>query len=83
MNRLNHRIIKFAFIFLGSVGTILFLRWVVVPMLPVTAAHPSLFRKSLNFGLGLLAFALIVSAVVSGIAVVYCVPQALRDRKGS
>jgi hypothetical protein len=69
-HRLTHRVIKFAFIFLGSVGTILFLRWVVVPMLPLAPAHPSLLYKSFNFGLGLFAFALIIAAIVSGIVLV-------------
>jgi hypothetical protein len=70
--RLTQRVVKFTFIFLGSVGTILFLRWVVVPMLPLTPAHPSLLHKSFNFGLGLFAFALIVAAAVYGIALVSC-----------
>jgi len=69
---LTQRVIKFTFIFLGSVGTILFLRWVVVPMFPLTPAHPSLLRKSFNFGLGLFGFGLIVVAAVSGIALVSC-----------
>ena len=66
--RLN-RVSKFAFIFLGSVGTILFIR-VGRPMFPFTNTSP--VERFLNFALGLFGFGLIVAAVASGIAVVYC-----------
>ena len=69
MFRLAPRVLKFTFIFLGSVGTILCLRWVVVPMLPMPA-HALFLAKSFDFGLGLFGFALIVVAAVSFCALV-------------
>ena len=78
-NRLTNRVIKFAFIFLGSIGTILFIRWFVAPLV-FSDGPPSLLRKSLTVGIGLFAFALIVAAASSGIAIVYCLLQALRTR---
>ncbi len=73
------RVIKFAFIFLGSVGTILFFRWIVGPMLPITSTHP-LLLQTFNFALGLFAFGLLVAAAVSAVAVVWVVLEGLRDR---
>lgn len=83
-DRFTTRIIKFAFIFIGSVGTILFLRWIIRPMLPIDSIDPGAVETALNFALGLLGFALIVAAAASGVAIVSCVMQSLRDRsKGS
>jgi hypothetical protein len=70
MLRLPGQVIKFALIFLGSVGTILLLRWVVVPMLPVMRQHESLLDKSFQIGFGLFGFALMVVAAVSFAALV-------------
>ena len=73
-DRLTERVIKYAFIFLGSIGTILFIRLIVRPMLPLTATHP------VNFAIGLLAFGLIVAAAASGVAIVLCLLRAFGGR---
>ncbi len=68
----NYRltIIKLAFVFLGSVGTLLFMRWVITPMLPLPTTPPSLLQTFLSLTLGLFAFALIVVAVGSVVSLV-------------
>jgi hypothetical protein len=78
------RTIKFAFIFFGSIGTILLIRWVVTPMLPRSATPmPLSLQQPISFvilGVGLFGFAMLVAAAVSGVLLVVSLFQTFRNR---